>query len=52
MHISFQDFIEKNSLVVSFLERANFVNIISKLFKKHIAIISVRMDQQTGHVLV
>jgi len=44
------DFIEKNSLVVSFLERANFVNIISKLFKKHRAIISLRMDQQTGHV--
>jgi glycosyltransferase involved in cell wall biosynthesis len=44
------DFIEKNSLVVPFLERANFVNIISKLFKKHKAIISVHMDQQTGHV--
>jgi glycosyltransferase involved in cell wall biosynthesis len=44
------DFIEKNSLVVSFLERANFVNIISKLFKKHKAIISVHMDQQKGHV--
>lgn len=44
------DFIEKTSLVVSFLERANFVNIISKLSKKHKAIISVRMDQQTGHV--
>ncbi len=43
-------FLEKNSLVVSFLERANFVNIISKPFKKHRAIISVRMDQQTGHV--
>ncbi|MFZ8831195.1 MAG: glycosyltransferase, partial [Thermodesulfobacteriaceae bacterium] len=42
--------LEKNSLVVSFLERANFVNIISKLFKKHKAIISVRVDQQTGHV--
>jgi glycosyltransferase involved in cell wall biosynthesis len=35
--------------VVSFLERANFVNIISKLFKKNKAIISVHMDQQTGH---
>jgi glycosyltransferase involved in cell wall biosynthesis len=46
----FSKFIEKNSLVVSFLERANFVNIISKLFRKHRAIISVRMDQQTGHV--
>jgi glycosyltransferase involved in cell wall biosynthesis len=44
------DFIEKKSLVVSFLERANFVNITSKLFKKHRAIISVRMDQQKGHV--
>ena len=44
------DFIEKKSLVVSFLERANFVNITSKLFKKHRAIISVRMDQLTGHV--
>jgi len=43
-------FLEEPSLVVSFLERANFVNIISKLFKKHRAIISVRMDQQTGHV--
>ncbi len=43
------NFIEKNSLVVSFLERANFVNVISKLFKKHKAIISVRIDQQTGH---
>jgi len=44
------DYLEKNSLVVSFLERANFVNIISKIFKQHKAIISVHMDQQTGHV--
>jgi glycosyltransferase involved in cell wall biosynthesis len=43
-------FLETTPPVVSFLERANFVNIISKLFKKHEAIISVRMDQQTGHV--
>ena len=43
-------FLETTSPVVSFLERANFVNIISKLFKKHRVIISVRMDQQTGHV--
>ncbi|MFZ8830964.1 MAG: glycosyltransferase [Thermodesulfobacteriaceae bacterium] len=43
-------FLEENSLVVSFLERANFVNIISKLLKRHRAIISVHMDQQTGHV--
>jgi hypothetical protein len=28
-------FLETTSPVVSFLERANFVNIISKLFKKH-----------------
>jgi glycosyltransferase involved in cell wall biosynthesis len=43
-------FLEKTPLVVSFLERANFVNIISKLFNKHRAIISVHMDQQKGHV--
>jgi glycosyltransferase involved in cell wall biosynthesis len=43
-------FLETTSPVVSFLERANFVNIISKLFKRHKAIISVRMDQQKGHV--
>jgi len=43
-------FLEELSLIVSFLERANFVNIISKLFKKHRAVISVRTDQQTGHV--
>jgi len=43
-------FLKEPSLIVSFLERANFVNIISKLSKKHSAIISVRMDQQKGHV--
>jgi len=43
-------FLETTSPVISFLERANFVNTISKLFKKHRAIISVRMDQQTGHL--
>jgi glycosyltransferase involved in cell wall biosynthesis len=43
-------FLEEPSLIVSFLERSNFVNIISKLSKKHRAVISVRMDQQTGHV--
>jgi len=44
------NFLEEPSLIVSFLERANFVNIISKLSKKHRTIISVRMDQQKGHV--
>jgi len=44
--------IDKDSTVVSFLERANFVNIFSKLFKKHRAIISVHMDQETGHVSI
>jgi len=44
--------IDKDSTVVSFLERANFVNIFSKLFKKHKAIISVHMDQETGHVSI
>jgi glycosyltransferase involved in cell wall biosynthesis len=42
-------YFDKNSLVISFLERANFVNVIAKIFLKHKAIISVRMDQITGH---
>ena len=41
--------IEKDSVAISFLERANFVNILSKLFREHKAIISVRMDQDKGH---
>ena len=41
--------IEHNSIILSFLERANFVNIVSKLFfKKNIAIISVHTNLQTG----
>jgi glycosyltransferase involved in cell wall biosynthesis len=40
--------IEHNSIIISFLERANFVNIVSKFFKKNIAIISVRTNLQTG----
>ena len=40
--------IEHNSIILSFLERANFVNIVSKFFKKNIAIISVRTNLQTG----
>ena len=42
--------IEENSTIISFLERANMVNVFSKLFKKHRAVISVHMDQQTGHL--
>jgi len=41
--------VEKESIILSFLERANFVNVIAKIFIKHRAIISVRMDQITGH---
>ncbi len=33
--------INENDLVVSFLERANFVNVLSKVFKPHRAVISV-----------
>jgi glycosyltransferase involved in cell wall biosynthesis len=36
--------LKENDIVVSFLERANFVNVVSKIFKKHKAIISVRID--------
>ncbi|WP_029551362.1 glycosyltransferase [Thermocrinis jamiesonii] len=42
--------IGENSVVISFLERANFVNVFSKLYKKHKAVISVRTDQDKGHV--
>jgi len=42
--------VSEGAIVVSFLERANFVNVFSKLFKKHKAIVSVHMDQQSGHV--
>jgi glycosyltransferase involved in cell wall biosynthesis len=41
--------INRGSIIVSFLERANFVNVVSNFFKRHKTIISVRMDQQTGH---
>uniref|UniRef100_A0A7V5XGC4 Glycosyltransferase n=1 Tax=Thermodesulfobacterium geofontis TaxID=1295609 RepID=A0A7V5XGC4_9BACT len=42
--------IEENSVVVSFLERANFVNVFAKLYKKHKVVISVHMDQDKGHI--
>jgi glycosyltransferase involved in cell wall biosynthesis len=42
--------IGKDSIIISFLERANFVNVVSKLFKKHKAIISVRTNQHTGRI--
>jgi glycosyltransferase involved in cell wall biosynthesis len=40
--------VEYKSIIISFLERANFVNIVSKFFKKHIAIISVRTNLNTS----
>jgi glycosyltransferase involved in cell wall biosynthesis len=40
--------VEYNSIIISFLERANFVNIVSKFFKKHIAIISVHTNLNTS----
>jgi glycosyltransferase involved in cell wall biosynthesis len=42
--------IEKNSTIFSFLERANFVNVISKIFKNHKAVISVHSNSQKGHI--
>ena len=41
--------LRKGDTVISFLERANFVNIVSNLFKKHKTVISVRMNQLEGH---
>ncbi|MEO0203334.1 MAG: glycosyltransferase, partial [candidate division WOR-3 bacterium] len=40
--------LEKNSLVISFLERANYVNILAKLYSKHRAFISIHMSQLAG----
>lgn len=37
-------YINKNDLVVSFIERANFVNIISKVFLKHKALITLHTN--------
>jgi len=42
--------IGENSVVISFLERANFVNVFAKLYKKHKTVISVHTDQVKGHV--
>jgi glycosyltransferase involved in cell wall biosynthesis len=47
--LKLKKFIEKGSTILSFLERANFVNVIAKIFLGHRAVISVRMDQITGH---
>ncbi|SMO55218.1 Glycosyltransferase involved in cell wall bisynthesis [Balnearium lithotrophicum] len=41
--------LKNKDTVISFLERANFVNIVSNLFKKHKTVISVRMNQLEGH---
>ena len=41
--------INKDDIVISFLERANLVNVVSKLFKKHKVIISVHNDQIEEH---
>lgn len=42
-------FIDDNDTVVSFLERANFVNVLSKIFKKHRSIVSVHTNVLPGH---
>lgn len=41
--------INKNSVVLSFLERANFTNILAKSFSHHKAIISVHMNVLEGN---
>lgn len=40
--------ITENSVVVSMLERSNYVNILTYFLKKHRAIISIRMSQING----
>ncbi len=41
--------IKKDSAIISFLERANFVNIITKFFLTHKVIISVHIEQFEEH---
>ncbi len=41
--------IVKDGIIVSFLERANFVNVLAKRRAKHKAVISVRLDVLYGH---
>lgn len=41
-------YLKPGDIVISFLERANYVNIFSSLFKKHKTIISVHMSQISG----
>lgn len=40
--------VNKNDIILSFLERSNYVNILTSLISKHKAIISVRMSQLSG----
>lgn len=41
--------VDSNGVVISFLERANFVNVIAKKLSKHRSIISVRTDPVSSH---
>jgi hypothetical protein len=41
-------YLKQEDVVISFLERANYVNILTSLFTKHKAIVSVRMSQISG----
>lgn len=40
----FSRYIEREDIVLSFLERANFVNVLSRIFKKHRVIVSVHTN--------
>lgn len=41
--------IKSDDIVISFLERANFVNIVAKYIRRHRAIVSVQTDPISGH---
>jgi len=47
--LRFSKNIEENSIVLSFLERSNYVNILSSIFKKHIIVISVHNNVQIAN---
>jgi len=43
-------YVSSETIIISFLERANYINIITKLLTKHKCVISVRVDLINEHI--
>ncbi|GBD03697.1 N-acetylgalactosamine-N, N'-diacetylbacillosaminyl-diphospho-undecaprenol4-alpha-N-acetylgalactosaminyltransferase [bacterium HR19] len=46
--LKLKNFVNSGNIVLSFLERANYVNILASMFTKHKTFISIRMSQISG----